>query len=486
VTTPGEEAGSQPIDADVVVVGAGPAGLAAAVAAADGGASVTVLEALGEIGGNALWSTGYLAFCDTDAQHSLGIEDDVESFVSDAAAEVARQRERYGIVWDEALTRLFAARSAATYEFLRRHGVTFERFIPRPEQHTIDRMLVLSETRSLQRAFAAALAERDVEIVLDTRARRLLQSNGRVNGVVIEGAAGTGRVLATRGVVLATGGYQAGIELRRRYQPEHLAVTPYLGVSTCRGDGHRMGERIGGDLLNMTMIQPLVIVASALVEDSIAVNSAGRRFHDEAGPYDDRVAALLDQPERLAYYVFDRRTADTKGHLVDQMPEPPIVAKSFYSLAEAIGCPVGELERTVAEWNESITADAPIDDKFGRVVLPADRRGIVEPPFAACRMVLGVNFPAGGFRTTNEMAVVDVDGVPIPGLWAAGDTVGGVNPCLGLGGIHISSALTLGFVAGSAAAADRVGSVHPLPAVNGPPVPRLPVEMAIVAPPNPP
>jgi predicted oxidoreductase len=97
-------------------------------------------------------------------------------------------------------------------------------------------------------------------------------------------------------------------------------------------------------------------------------------------------------------------------------------------------------------------------------------------------MVIGVNFPAGGFRTTSELAVVDVDGAPIPGLWAAGDTVAGVNPCLGLGGIHICSALTLGFVAGAAAAAGRTGDVRPLPRLEEPPPPRATTRMAIVEP----
>lgn len=113
-------------------------------------------------------------------------------------------------------------------------------------------------------------------------------------------------------------------------------------------------------------------------------------------------------------------------------------------------------------------------------MLPADRRGITAAPFHAVRMVLGVNFPAGGFRTTDHMAVIDVYGEPVEGLWAAGDTVGGVNPCLGLGGIHISSAMTLGFVAGQAAATGEVGRVTPLPPVSEPPPPRATTRMAIV------
>ncbi len=95
-------------------------------------------------------------------------------------------------------------------------------------------------------------------------------------------------------------------------------------------------------------------------------------------------------------------------------------------------------------------------------------------------MVLGVNFPVGGFRTTDDMVVVEVFGAPIPGLYAAGDTAGGVNPCLGLGGIHISSAFTLGFVAGRAAATGDRGLCRALPVLAEPPPPRGTVRMAIV------
>ena len=127
-----------------------------------------------------------------------------------------------------------------------------------------------------------------------------------------------------------------------------------------------------------------------------------------------------------------------------------------------------------------LASDATSDPLFRRVVMPSGRKGIAAGPFHASSMILGVNFPAGGFRTTLSMAVVDVHGDPVPGLYAAGDTVGGVNPCLGLGGIHISSAMTLGFVAGGAAARQETGSVHALPESGDLPATRAKQKIAIV------
>lgn len=447
--------------ADVVVVGAGPGGCSAAVEAARDEQRVVLVEAGDEIGGNAARSTGYLAFADFAMQEQAGISDDPEAFLADMLAEVERQSDRYGIIFDEQLAALYAARSAEAYRFLTDLGIGFRRFIPRPRQHLVDRMVDCEDVRTFTTAFARELDRLGVEVRLRTRARQLLTTNGRVTGIVLEDEAGQHTELRADSVVLAAGGYQANPELRRRYQPEHLATTPYLGVDTDRGDGHLMGQAVGGDLINMTMIPPLIMVASAFVERAIAVDRRGTRFHDEAGPYLERVDALLARPERRAHYVYDRRLAQDAAHLIAQMPEPSVSADSLEELAVAIGCAPTGLREAVEGWNRAVAAGQ--DPQFGRVVLPADGTGIVEPPFHAVPMSVGINFPAGGFRVTTAMQVIDVFGAAIPGLYAAGDCVGGVAPAIGLGGIKIAAAVTLGRVAGAAAA----GRVHAEPPNQG-------------------
>lgn len=436
--------------ADVVVAGGGPGGCAAALEGARAGASVILLEALDSVGGNAARSTGYMAFADFAAQHDAGISDSPEAYLADMVAEAALQEERYGVIFDTELARLYAEQSADAYRFLVDLGFGFGRFVPRPRQHTIDRMMDVAEVAMFRSLFAAALTEAGVDVRRGVRARRLTTRPGRVTGVVAEPP---GEVIeANGGVVLAAGGYQANHALRARYQPRYMASTPYLGVDSDQGDGHLMGQAVGGDLINMTMIPPLVMVASALAEDSIAVDSSGRRFHDEAGPYDERVAALEATDGRRAFYVFDDRVHRARRDLVGQMPEPAVSAAGPEELAELIGCPPAALAATIAEWNATVSSGTDRDPAFGRVVFGATRLGISQPPLWASPMVVGVNFPAGGFRVSLDCEVIDVFGDVIPGLFAVGDCVGGIAPAIGLGGVKISSAVTLGRIAGRVAA----------------------------------
>lgn len=449
--------------ADIVVIGGGPGGCAAALEGARHGGSVIVVEADAKVGGNAARSTGYLAFQGFAMQTEAGISDSVERFLADMDAEIERQQDRYGIVYDRELARRYAEESSDAYRFLVEIGFRFNRFIVRPTQHTTDRMVDVEDNTMFTRLFETALLDAGVDIRVGTRAGRLLTKERAVVGVATSG----GDVFAHKGVVLAAGGYQANPALRLRYQPAFAADTPYLGTDHDRGDGHLMGQAVGGDLINMTMIPPLVMVASALVEDSIAVNTEGARFHDEAGPYDDRVALLRDQPDRLAWYVFDDRVARAKGQLVDEMPEAPATAPTLEALAATVGCDPSGLVETVRNWNETVTSGADVDPAFGRVIFPDPRLGIVEPPFHASRMIEGINFPAGGLRITADTQVVDVFGEPIPGLFAVGDCAGGISCAIGLGGVRITGALALGRIAGRTIATDSVSAPTSIGGVTG-------------------
>ena len=449
-------------EVDVIVAGTGPAGMAAVTACARAGVEVAAIEPLDTIGGNAVWSTGYLAFVNSEAQKDAGVSDSIERYLSDAAHMVELLGDRFGVIWDRELTRLFAEESSNTYDFLVSHGVRFSRFIPRPRQHTVDRMLAIEDTWMLKRAHEQFFAMPNVHTFFGHFGERLIMDGGRVVGMRVapwsareSGEVEAFEIRARKGVVLACGGYQSNPAMRLRYQPGYVANGPYLGVGTCRGDAHIMGAAVGGDLINMTAVPPLVIVSSAFVEDSIAVNRAGQRFTDEAGPYEERVDAVNAQPERWGHFIFDNETMQRKPQLAAQMPQECVSAPTLRDLAGVIGCDPDGLEASVAQWNAFLASGAESDPATGRVIVPEERRQIKQGPFWSSRMVVGINFVCGGFNTTLDMQVVNAFGEPIPGLWAAGDAAGGMNVTSDLGGVHIAGGLTLGRIAGQSAAAGK-------------------------------
>lgn len=430
--------------ADIVVIGGGPAGMATALEASKNGASVLLLEADTLLGGNAARSTGYLAFQGFEMQHREGLDDSAEIFFKDMLDEIKRQEEAYGIEFDAELAKVFAKESASTYDWLVELGFEFNRFLPRPLQHSVNRMVDVTDTSMFTKVFSDVLEKNDVDVRTSTRARRLLLEDNQIVGVQTDKES----FRANMGVVLAAGGYQANSSLRKKYQPEHMATTPYLGTHHDVGDGHIMGQEVGGELINMTMIPPLIMVGSALVEDSIAVNTLGRRFHDEAGPYDYRVQELNKQPNKTAYYIYDNQTYLKKRQLINEMPQTPSSANSLMELAQTIGSDHKALEEAVTRWNDFLTSSEKKDPDFGRVILPAERRAILEPPYFASKMITGINFPAGGFRVNADLQVLNVYGEPIPKLFAVGDCSGGLGPVIGMGGMRITPALTLGRVVG--------------------------------------
>ena len=430
--------------ADIVVIGGGPAGMATALEASKNGASVLLLEADTLLGGNAARSTGYLAFQGFEMQHREGLNDSAEIFFKDMLDEIKRQEEAYGIEFDAELAKVFAKESASTYDWLVELGFEFNRFLPRPLQHSVNRMVDVTDTSMFTKVFSDVLEKNDVDVRTSTRARRLLLEDNQIVGVQTDKES----FRANMGVVLAAGGYQANSSIRKKYQPEHMATTPYLGTHHDVGDGHIMGQEVGGELINMTMIPPLIMVGSALVEDSIAVNTLGRRFHDEAGPYDYRVQELNKQPNKTAYYIYDNQTYLKKRQLINEMPQTPSSANSLMELAQTIGSDHKALEEAVTRWNDFLTSSEKKDPDFGRVILPAERRAILEPPYFASKMITGINFPAGGFRVNADLQVLNVYGEPIPKLFAVGDCSGGLGPVIGMGGMRITPALTLGRVVG--------------------------------------
>lgn len=433
---------------DVIVVGGGVGGCATAVEAAKHGLRVLVVEVTEQIGGNAVRSTGYLAMADTAMQREAGITDSPEIFLADIEAEINRQQQKFPVQFNREIAETFVRESGATYDQLYGMGVRWSRFVKRPTLHTVDRMVATVDTNAFRTGFEQLLDEHGVTVITRSRAVELLRHDGMVDGVRVRNLENDAETEyhARRAVVLSTGSYNANGALRERYQLKEFAWTPYLGLDTVRGDGHIMAAALGADLVTMAMIPLFVVVPGALLEDCIAVNRHGERYHDENGPYDDRVQAVFEQPDQFAHYIFDQAAADAKQKYIREFPEDVISADTLEELAEKIGCPPETLVRTVERWNEACRTG--VDPDFNRLVFSPDRRELAQAPYYASRLVVGITFPSGGIRVTEKMQAIDVLGRTIPGLYAVGDCAGGLSSAIGLGGLRITPSVTLGRITG--------------------------------------
>ena len=447
---------------EVVVLGTGPGGLAATASAVENGAQVVVIEAHENIGGNGLLSTGWVAFVDSGLQRSLGIKDSPELFMKDCDKLLATTGQLYGLHWDREITKLYAEESHKLYDILTSRGVRFPRLIKRPLQTSVDRLAAVEDTSMFPAAFEPEFSGPNVKAYLRCAGERIIMDGQTAKGVHVRPRDGSPpfNVWASKGIMLATGGYGANPALRRHFQVDPKDMSIYAGLNTCRGDGQLMGQAVGGDLVNMTMIPPLVAVTSHLTEEAVAVNLDGNRFHDEAGPYYDRVYALEKEREQTGHYIFDSETFESKQKYVLPMGGSLIEADTLAELASKLNVPSNALENSVREWNEFLVSGQPKDPQTGRVQFTPDRKPITRAPFYSKPMIVGVSLTCGGFVTTKSMQILDVWGKPIPGLFAAGDCAGGLTPTAEMGGTHLGGGFVLGWIAGKAIVTGELAAPH--------------------------
>lgn len=452
------------LNTDLVIVGGGLAGFCAALEAAHAGRQVIVLEKLDETGGSSAMSGGCLAFAGTDLQAAADIEDSSELLYKDL-------REVGLFENEDELVRAYVDNQLATYEWLKDAGVQFGVHIEASSGQSVPRVHNVDPADMVRILAAKAKQTGKVQLLTGVAAQRLIQDeNGRVSGVVAQKGAESLKLFGSLGVVLASGGFNQNAELVHRYAPQYDNAV-FIGGAGNMGDGLKMAWHLGADVRDMIYIKGTFgkhptdetnhHSCLAVYKGAIAVNQDGKRFVNESISYKLLGDACIAQPYGATYQILDRRILESGDNLtrildLERRLEEGLMleADTLDELAAQIEIPADVLARTVSDYNAYV--DAGHDPEFGRKHLVHEFGNLVridQGPFYAYPSTAAVFGTYCGLRVDASMRVIDVFGDPLPGLYAAGEVVGGLHGGAYMTGSALGKAAIFGRIAARSAAA---------------------------------
>ena len=499
VAASGEKAEDSTVEADVVIVGAGGAGMTAAITAANEGKSVVIVESQAMVGGNSVRATGGMNAGKTVYQdenefgESAGVEKTLKTAaekyadnetITALAATVAEQWAAYQAnptgyfdsvelmeldtmiggkgINDPALVETLCEGTADAIDWLDENGITLHNVssfggasVKRIHRPVGDDGKVVSVGSYMIPRLQQACEKAGVQILLSTTAEEILTDGGKAVGIKATGATGETVTVNAKAVILASGGFGANLDMVVEYKPElkGFMTTNAPGIL---GQGIAMAQAIGADTVDMDQIQihPTVQYDSAALiteglrgDGAILVNAEGKRFIDEVGTRDVVSAAEVAQTGGYSWLVVDQKMADASSVIQGYIKKGYTVeGKTYEELAEAMGVDSAAFAETMANWNQCV-ADKT-DAEFGRTSFanPLDTA-----PYYAIKVTAGVHHTMGGLKIDTNTEVLDADGNAIPGLFAAGEITGGVHGANRLGGNAVADFTVFGRIAGKAA-----------------------------------
>ena len=490
-------------DVDVVIVGAGGAGMTAALTAADQELQVLVLESQDAVGGNTVKSTGGMNAAKTAYQdnntfaENAGVEKQLKAAegyadnqaVAALAKTVSEQYAAYQAAPEgyfdsvelfeldtiiggkglnnPALVHTLASQSESSIEWLGSVGIELHNVasfggasVKRIHRPVDENGKVLSVGAYIVPRLEAACKDKEnITILTNTTADEiLLDESGAAVGVHAVGKSGNQVVVHAKAVILATGGFGANLPMVASYQPS-LDGFMTTNAAGAQGQGITMAVKAGADTVDMDQIQihPTVQADTAALiteglrgDGAILVNAEGKRFIDEVGTRDVVSAAEIAQPGSFSWLIVDQKMADASAVIqgyIKRGTDFCHTADSYEALAEEIGIPADAFAATMNDWNQKVAAKA--DPDFGRVSFanPLDTA-----PFYAIKVTAGVHHTMGGVRINESTQVLRADGTAITGLFAAGEVTGGVHGANRLGGNAVADIIVFGRIAGQSAA----------------------------------
>ena len=488
------------VDADVVVVGAGGAGMTAAITAAGEGKSVVILESQSMVGGNSVRATGGMNAGKTVYQdenefgESAGVEKTLKTAaekyadnetITALAKTVSEQWAAYQAnptgyfdsvelmeldtmiggkgINDPELVETLCANSADAIDWLDEHGITLHNVssfggasvkrIHRP---------VNAEGKTVSvGSYMIPLLEENckkagVQILLNTTANEILtDANGAAAGIKATGSTGETVTVNAKAVVLTTGGFGANLDMVVKYKPElkGFMTTNAAGI---QGQGIEMAEAIGAATVDMDQIQihPTVEANTAALiteglrgDGAVLINAEGKRFIDEVGTRDVVSAAEIAQTGSYSWLVVDQAMVDASSVIQGYIKKGyTVTGETYEELGKAMGVDAAAFAETMDKWNGYV--EAKNDPDFGRTSFA---NPLNTAPYYAVKVTAGVHHTMGGLKINANTEVLNEKGEVIPGLFAAGEVTGGVHGANRLGGNAVADFTVFGRIAGAAA-----------------------------------
>ena len=458
-------------DYDVVVIGAGGAGLTAAVSAVENGASVVVLEKTSQCGGNTLVSGGEFNIPCTDVQLKLAEEADDDKkalYEGDSVDLYAEDTLKGGDnLANPELVHTLAENALPSYEWLK-DDVNLE-IVPDELMHfgahsksRAIKTVSHSGYEMIHKLETAAL-DKGVAIEFNTKAVELMKNDeGEITGVKAENNGKEVTFNAKDGIVLGSGGFGANVEMRKKYNPDIDEKYKTTCIRAAQGDGIVMAEAVGADLVDMEQIQVYPIcnvntgiisfVADSRFDGALIVDQNGERIVNEMGRRDEISNAILGTEEKAAYVVWGQEI-ENASHMTERCADEfatlkedglLVEADTLEEAAAAMGINAKELEKTIDAWNDHVENGTEVEPvKRGAQVV------IKEGPFYIEKAAPATHHTMGGVVINPEAEVISVDGEVIPHFFAAGEVTGGIHGTNRLGGNAITDCVVFGRIAGN-------------------------------------
>ncbi len=437
---------------DIVIIGAGGAGLTAATEAASKGKKVIVVEKMGNAGGNTISSTGGLNASETSIQKKLGIEDSNESYYNDTMKGGYNKN-------NPDLVRNMVEKSAETVDWLISIGADLT---------DVGKMAGSSNKRThrpqggaavgahLVPVLEAAAKKAGAEIRYNAKVVEILKDkNGAACGVKVSARNGEYKI-AAKAVIVAAGGFGANPDMVVSYKPElaGFGTTNHKGAT---GDAFELVKPFNVALTQMDEIQthPTVVPGNGTMiteavrgNGAILVNRDGKRFCGEMATRDVMSKAILEQKGQTAFIVFDEDVRKSLKAIEGYVKNGLLtIGETKKELAEKLSIPADAFEATMDEYAKiQASGKDPLGRKDNEMPRP-----LTEGPFYACEIGPAIHHTMGGIVINTRAEVLDVNGKPVPGLYAAGEVTGGIHGGNRLGGNAVADICIYGKIAADSA-----------------------------------